>query len=101
MRILADKRSDFSIKKGIIMKNNKVLVTLMVCITLILVSAIGAFSYVSIQKQANQKEQTEQARKDKLFSDCMERTKTETVGISAKTWINKDGDENHCRKQVD
>jgi len=83
-------------------KNTKVIVTLVLCVTLVLLSSIAAFVYVNISNQNRLSAQSEQVRKDKIFSECMERTKTETVGLfDPKTMINKDGDEGYCRKQME
>jgi len=82
------------------MKNTKVIVTLIICTTVVLLSGIGAAVFVNISNQNKITVQNEQARKDKIFSECMERTKTETVGMGT-TWVNKDGDSKYCKEQTE
>lgn len=82
-------------------KKSKILTIAIICTTVVILAAIGAFVFVNLSNQNRLSVQSEQGRKDKLFSECMERTKTETVGMRGETWINKDGDENYCRSQME
>ena len=83
------------------MKNSKVIIVTIVSTAIVLLAGISTFLYVSINAQNISIAENEQKRKDTIFSQCMERTKTETVGVMGNTWINKDGDEDYCRKQME
>jgi hypothetical protein len=78
------------------MKSKLSINIVIICATIVLLALTGAFIYIKTIDSRN----ADQARKQRIFTDCMERTKTESVGYEGKKWINKDGDEPYCRKQM-
>lgn len=75
------------------MDKSKVMVVGIVCVTLVLVAAIGAYVFVSISNQDRLKEQGQQTRSDKIYSECLKRTQQEGY------YMDKGGDKEGCRAE--